>query len=594
MSDENKIPSAEELNTFIKTAEAAASDALENGNQEAAAKLFNEILSIVSNNPVAHNGIGLIAVSNDKANVAEHHFRKAVDNAPDWAEPHLNLGLLFLHGKRTRRAIKMLTKALELSPEQSGIRYLMAQAFQSQGKKTDYENELRRVIADDPNHAPACNDLGIIEVQHDNHEAAINLFERAANAAEPVDGARTNMGNIQLMIDDNKSAEKTFDLALKEKPNAIEALIGKSTAQRRNGNLEAALLTAEQAASLAPENAPARNSAGTIYREMGVFEAAESNFIESLELSPNDPGPRSNLALLNLLKGKWDDAWPDYEARTKLPGFQLSWGMPRVPAWEGESLDGRTVLVLSEQGFGDSIQFARFMPMLAEQAENTLFAVQPELAQLLEGLSSKVTMISPNQSLPDIDVHSLLLSLPGKLGITGPDKISGAAYLKAPSPSEDLADAISNLKGYKVGINWRGAPRHTEDFKRSIQAKLLSPILEIEGVSFVSLDFSDIGQEISNNIIDVSAHISDFSDSAALIDALDLVISVDTATVHLAGALGKDCWAMIPFVPDWRWLLDTETTPWYDSVKLFRQPERNDWDTVIARIKTELGKAVSG
>ncbi len=592
MSDESKLPSPEELQTFIKTAEDAASEALENGNDDAAAKLFNEILGIVPNNPVAHNGIGLIAVTNDKANIAEHHFRKAVENAPDWSDPHVNLGLLFLHGGRARRALKMFNKALELNPEKTGIRYFLAQAYQKQGKKDDYENELRHIVTEDPSQASACNDLGILVAQRGDYEAAIELFAQAADAAEPVAGARTNMGNMQLLSDDNTGAEKTFDLALKEAPNSIEALVGKAVAQRRNGDLDNALLTAERAASLAPEHAAAKNTAGTIYRELGILDAAVSHFTEALELSPNDPGPRSNLAMLRLLHGDWAKAWPDYEARTQVPGFTLSWGMPKLPHWDGNDLSDQSILVLSEQGFGDSIQFARFLPEIAKHAKNTHFAVQPELVPLMESLDGDIKLIAPETSLPEIDVMSLLLSLPGRLGIDHPDSVSGAPYLKAPSPSDKLADTIAQLDGFKVGINWRGAPKHTEDTKRSIGLDSLSSVLGVDGVSFVSLDFSGIEDTSPENMVDVSDHISDFGDSAALVDALDLVITVDTATVHLAGALGKDCWAMIPFVPDWRWLLDADTTPWYDSVKLFRQPERGDWGTVIDRIKAELEAAV--
>lgn len=593
MTDKTELPSPEELKEFIATAEVAATEALQNGNEEAAAKLFNEILSIVPSNPIAHNGIGLIAVQNNQSSIAEHHFRRAVESAPDWPDAHVNLGVLFLHGGRARRALKMFKRALDLAPDNTTVRYLLAQTLRTQGKKAEQEQELRKIVADDPEHATALNDLGVIEVQAKNYDDAIALFQKAADAKEPLLGARANAGNIQLLCDQNEDAEKTFDQALSEQPNSIDALIGKATAQRRNGDLDGALLTAERAASLAPDNGSARNAAGIIYREMGIFDEAQNHFSEAIKLSPNDPGPRSNLALMNLLQGEWSKAWPDYEARIHLPNFEMSWGMPQVPKWDKQDLEGQTIIVLSEQGFGDSIHYARFLPMLAEKSEGTLFAVQPELAPLMEGLSSKVTIIAPEQSLPEIDFYSLLLSLPGNLGITGPEDIDGTAYLTAPEIPEALSKAISKLDGLKVGINWRGAPRHTEDFKRSISLDTLSPLMDVKGVSFISLDFSDSDQPTPKGMVDVSEYVSDFGDSAALVNALDLVISVDTSTVHLAGALGKDCWAMIPFVPDWRWQLEGDTTPWYDSVKLFRQPERNDWASVIERIKSELEKVAS-
>lgn len=593
MSEQTGLPSPEELAEFIKTAETAASEALEQGNHESAAKLFNEILGIVPSNPVAHNGIGLIAVSNDHANVAEHHFRKAIAHAPDWPDPHLHLGLLLLHGGRARRALKMFNRVLELSPEQTGVRYFLAQALQKQGKKEAHEEELRKILKDMPDHGPACNDLGIIEAQRSHFEAAVDLFRRAAESADPVDGARINQGNVQLLMDDNTGAERTFELALEATPNSIDALTGKATALRRQGKLDEALLTAERAVSLAPENTRAKNAAGTIYRELGIFDAAETHFTDALQADPEQAAPRSNLALLRLMQGDWERAWPDYEARTRVPGFTMSWGKAPLRFWDGSDISNKSIIVFSEQGFGDSIQFARFLPELAKLSKKTLFAVQPELVPLMQSLQGDISFVTPNTPLPEIDAQALLLSLPGLMGINQPSMISGAPYLTAPEPSKALAGALNGIDGFKVGINWRGATRHSEDFKRSLDIDMIEPLLITKGATFISLDFSKAEDDTLDGIIDLSAHVSDFGDSAALVNALDLVISVDTATVHLAGALGKDCWAMIPFVPDWRWLLGSETTPWYDSVKLFRQPELKDWDSVLNRISEELKAVVT-
>lgn len=594
MSEENSLPSPEELADFIKTAETAASNALDQGNNEAAAKLFNEILGIVPSNPVAHNGIGMIAVSNDQSNIAEHHFRKATTHAPDWPDPHLNLGILLLHGGRARRAVKMFERVIELSPEQTGVRYLLAQALQKQGKKDACEEQLRKILSELPDHGPACNDLGIIEAQRSNFDEAVDLFRRAADSEEPIAGARSNQGNIQLLMDDNAEAEKTFELALKEAPNSIDALVGKATAMRRQGKLDEALLTAERAASLAPENIRAKNVAGTIYRELGIFDAAEAQFTDALEIAPDDAAPRSNLALLRLMQGEWERAWPDYEARTRLPGFTMSWGRVPLPFWDGSDISDKSIIVFSEQGFGDSIQFARFVPELAKMSKETLFAVQPELVPLMESLPGDISFVAPSTPLPKIDTQALLLSLPGLLGINEPDKVTGAPYLTAPEPSSEMASALNDIEGFKVGINWRGAPRHFDDFKRSINTETIAPILSTKGATFISLNFSGDNSDTPGGVVDLSEHVSDFGDSAALVNALDLVISVDTATVHLAGALGKDCWAMIPFVPDWRWLQDSDTTPWYDSVRLFRQPELRDWDSVITRVADELKSVANG
>ena len=312
-----------------------------------------------------------------------------------------------------------------------------------------------------------------------------------------------------------------------------------------------------------------------------------------MAINRKDSSARANLGMLKLLKGDWADAWPLYESRLQAQDFKSPWGGFNLPTWRGEDLNGKRILVLSEQGYGDSIQFARFIPEVHKRGAEVAFAAQPELIRLFDGQIDGATVLDmANPKQQKFDFCALLMSLPGTLQVNDPAQIDGTPYLTAKAMNDAMTQRLAPLSDLKVGINWQGNAAHKEDRKRSIPLDALGALTSIPGVSWINLNFSN-AVDVPDHFIDVSDVIGDFADSASLISALDLVITVDTATLHLAGALGAPCWGLLPFVPDWRWGLDSEKTSWYDSVRLFRQDTLNDWSTAIDKAAGELSTLVA-
>lgn len=298
----------------------------------------------------------------------------------------------------------------------------------------------------------------------------------------------------------------------------------------------------------------------------GRLEEAAPCFAAAMALKPGDPRARLDLGYVRLAQGDYPAGWPLYEARKEIPG-QNARPLPLPNEWAGEPLDGRSILLWPEQGFGDQIMFARFAPVLAAQgARPTLVAPQP-LAPLFATLPGVTVLpLQEPPSFPVLDSWSLLGSLPGRLGATL-DTLPTPPYLHVPADRRDRW-AGHAAKG-AVGVAWRGRPTHPNDRNRSLPSIAALEPLAAAGAT----------------LIDLSEPLGDFADLAAVVEQLDLVVTVDTALAHLAGALGKPCFVLLPWLrTDWRWLRGRPDSPWYPSLRLFRQPAHGDWDSVVAAV----------
>jgi tetratricopeptide (TPR) repeat protein len=595
MSSDGGLPDAEALLAVVAGAEQAGRAAMEAGAADTAREVYGELLRIDPKNAQAQNGLALLALQDGDPAKAETLLRQATENAPDWPDAHQNLGMLLLSQGRTRRGLKAIETALTLKPNQPDLLYARATALMAAGRAHDAETDLHAVIAIDPAHAAANGDLGVLAVRRGSLDTALTHFQAAADSPAAQAQHWANLGNLHLMRNAPDAAEQAFRSGLSAFGESPDLLSGLAVCERRRGALADALDHAERARALSAESgaSPARiaavdNLIGTVRRETGDLDAARACFEDAVAADPHNAQARANLGLLQLLSGDWANGLENFEARLSDPANTASWGGVSAPDWDGSAPDGKTLIVLSEQGLGDAVQFARLVPALAERGAAVHLAVPPVLAPLIDGMDSRVTLVRPGQTPPAVDAKVMLLSLPRLLGMTGPADASGAAYLSAPAPSPAVAEALAAMTGLKVGVNWRGSPSHKEDFKRSVDPAALMPVLAAPGASFVSLALGPDAATPPAGVTDVSAHVADFADSAAVVAGLDLVITVDTATAHLAGALGVPCWTLLPFVPDWRWGLSGETTPWYDSMRLYRQPALGDWDSVIARVAADL------
>ncbi|MDB5372408.1 MAG: glycosyltransferase [Belnapia sp.] len=405
------------------------------------------------------------------------------------------------------------------------------------------------------------------------------------------------------------------------------------------GALAEAMAQYRAVLALAPEEAGACNGLGAILLRLGDLPAAEVWLRRALAIRPAMPEALNNLAriacwelrlgeairlldaalaarpdfpaarwtraMARLQAGDMPGGWDDFEARWGLPDIGPVGTIPR-PLWRGEALAGRSLLLQPEQGLGDTIQFARYAVLLAGRGEKVVLGVQPELKRLMAGLAQPaaaahpVRVVACGEVLPPVDCHLPLLSLPGVLR-QGLGDIPGATPYLAAAP-EAVARWRRRLAAPdgmpKVGLVWAGNPKHINDANRSLPLAVLAPLAAVPGLRWFSLQLGARRAELADpassspwaaaGVTDLAEELTDLAETAAALTALDLLIAVDTAPVHLAGALGRPAWLLLPAVPDWRWLLGRSDSPWYPSLRLFRQPRPGAWDQVAAEVAVAL------
>jgi hypothetical protein len=359
------------------------------------------------------------------------------------------------------------------------------------------------------------------------------------------------------------------------------------------GRFDEAIPEYRQAMVLEPNLPDVFNNLGNLLRETGQPAEAESFFRKAMALQPSEVA-RWNLSFMLLARGEFAEGWPAYESRLSMNGFPAR-KFPQ-PMWDGRDLGGRTILLHAEQGMGDTFNFIRYAPLVHQRGGRVIMLCQPPVHRLLAtqtqlGVDQWISEIQP---LPPFDVHCPLLSLPGIFGTTFESIPNTVPYLfPDPALANRWRDRIAQLPGLKVGLVWKGSPTPIHNRKRSTTLAELAPLFAVPGVSFISLQKGEPPVQANTfpagaTLIDSTSDLADFADTAALISTLDLVISIDTGVAHLSGALGKPTWVLLPFVPDWRWFHDRSDSPWYPTMRLFRQSHLSDWSQPIRAASVEL------
>jgi len=364
-------------------------------------------------------------------------------------------------------------------------------------------------------------------------------------------------------------------------PGDIKALSNFATALSAWGRHDQAVFRLRQAIAGDAGFASAYYNMGNILQRLRRFEEATTCYRRVLALKPKNVDAHWNLALAYLRAGRFADGWAEYEWRWLRPGTPVE--HRNAPAWDGGPLEGRTLLLVCEQGLGDTLQFARYLPHVVRKGGSVILRCQPELVRLLSGFSGVAHIVTREDPLPAFDVQSSLMSLPGLFGTTVDTIPNQVPYLPKP---EDLASGALDGDGLKVGLVWGSSPT---DPSRSCPLSKLAALGRVPGARFFSLQkgawAADLGQTPDTEFIeDLSGRIHDMADTAAFIGQLDLIITVDTSVAHLAGALGRPTWILLPYLADWRWMVDREDCPWYPTARLFRQEAPGDWDGVTARL----------
>jgi tetratricopeptide (TPR) repeat protein len=454
-------------------------------------------------------------------------------------------------------------------------------------------DDIIRELQNNPDNAGAYYNLGVVFQSRGETDKALKCYGRAVSMDPTLAEAHYNMGTIVKEKGDLQRAVELFRTALQHKPDFFEACYNLANTLKESRLLEEAVQTYERALLINPLHTEAHNNLGVALHDRQQPEKAVDSFRQALHLDPAYAKAHWNLSLALLLDGKFNEGWREYEWRWKTGDIPCR--EYYRPLWDGTVEPGRTVLIHAEQGFGDTIQFIRYAPLVAAKGIRVIIECQPELTSLLSRVEGVHEVVAAGAQLPAFDFHCPLLSLPLLFDTTLDTIPSQVPYLYAdPLSSEAWRSRLkSDGEGIKIGLAWSG--RHP--VTKSCPPEALASLMHPGSVILYCLQKGDDGLGIvlpeRLSIIDHTTGLRDFSDTAALIENLDLVISVDTAVAHLAGAMGKAVWLLLPFEPDWRWLMGREDSPWYPTMKLFRQPSPGAWAPVISRIAGELDKILA-
>ncbi len=366
-------------------------------------------------------------------------------------------------------------------------------------------------------------------------------------------------------------------------------------APKEQSQPEEAITAYHQAIALDSDLAEVHCNLGNALKDQGRLEAATEAYRQAIALAPDLADAHLNLGMALLVQGNFHSGWAEYEWRWRCKDFPSPKRDFKQPQWDGGPLEGRTLLLHAEQGAGDALQFLRYLPLVAQRGGRIIIECHETLAGLLKGQRMDHSVVAMSELGPTFDLHCPLLTLPHVFATDLASIPQDVPYLQADAAAAKVWNGrlAEHPDSVQVGLVWAGNPKHKNDRNRSVKLASLAPLADIPGVSFISLQKGAAATEAMSpppgmKLSDWTGELEDFAHTAALIAALDLVITVDTSVAHLAGALGKPVWVFLPFAPDWRWLLGRSDSPWYPTMRLFRQPRPARWDPVITEVRYAL------
>jgi tetratricopeptide (TPR) repeat protein/flagellar biosynthesis regulator FlaF len=531
---------------------------------------------------------------------AAQHFRLArrleaegrvADAAQEWVaglqidprseSAHLSLADALLELKLYQPASIACRQALMVAPQSAGAYDRLGRAMEGLGDRAGAIEQYWQSVSLGRDRAVS-HRLAAALRAHGELESARGVLRDLCDA-EPRDaGSRFLLAGVLAELGFSEEAMRHLRKAIAHQPKFPEALNNLALLERAAGETQEAERHFRKAVAMRPEYAAAWNNLGNLAVELSRIEEAAGCYARAITIDPEYAEAHTNRALLSLLRGNFEDGWQEFEWRWRQPGA----GIPALamPEWDGSEIEGKTILLHAEQGAGDTIQFVRYARLLRERGATVLLHCQESLRTLLEGMPELERVFSGPIAAPAFDVHAPLMSLPRLFG-TRLESIPGpASYLKALRETA-VPDELKSCDKFQVGLVWAGNPNHRNDRNRSIALELVADIVQVEGAAFFSLQ---VGRTPPDSVVDLAPYLSDFAATAACLAELDLLITVDTSVAHLAGALGRPVWMLLPACNDWRWLEDREDSPWYPTMRLFRQKRLRDWKSVTDMVVREL------
>ena len=568
----------------------------------------------------AHNNIAIIYKEMGKYDEAESSFRKAIRIKPDNNNAISNLSKITIvkdsstEGRKVNELIqnedytgaeKLLLKLLERNPENFALLNYLGIVYFRLKKYDKASGYFKKILSLKEDDAETIYNLGVCYQYLEDNEQALKYYKKTIELKPDNVEALNNIGLIYAGLKDIAEAEKYYVLALRNNPVYTNSLLNLGGIKLNSDKFEEAMEYFSKALSLFLKDNNNNSKLSMAYTNIGLLHYRLKNINESLKYfnlaTKNDPDniiAHYNKAEALLIKGHYEEGWKEYEWRIDRKEFgKRKFNKITEP---GNNLRNKRVLVFAEQGLGDAIQFVRYIPFLKESGCYVIFECGKEMHQLIQnfrGIDEVIERDLTKEPAVEYDFAIPLLSLPLYLKVYAPDIPFSMPYIKAERKLiNKWSEIINEHDKLKVGIIWAGSPTHTNDRNRSVKLRQLATLFEVEGTNFYSLQKGIPAIQAKDYLLmiaDLSDGINSFADTAAIIENLDLIITVDTSVAHLAGAMGKKTWVLLPFVPDWRWMEEGENTAWYPAMRLYRQPSFRDWDSVFLRLKKDLIELVN-
>jgi tetratricopeptide (TPR) repeat protein len=563
---------------------------------------FAEALSLIADalkmNPafppaLLNYGLALDALQRHAEAVASYDRALAVQ--PDYAEALFRRGVALRSLQRPLDAFASFERVLAKRPDHVGSLYNRAGILRDLGRPEEALESFERASAIKPDYAEALNGAGLALLDLGRQAEALVRFERALAARQHYPAALNNRAGTLQELGRPEEALAGYDKLLELQPEHAEALYNRGIVLRDLSRPLEALASLDAALAINPRHVDALNNRGIVLRDLARPTEALASYDRALALAADNAETHVNRSCVRLLLGDFAQGWPEFEWRWRTRDF-APWRRDfAAPLWLGEeSLAGRTILLHAEQGMGDALQFARYVPLVATRGARVVLEVPPPLTRLMSSVAGVAQVIGRGEALPPFDFHCPLLSLPLAFRTVRDAIPAGVPYL---FPSAERAarwkQSVPDTGVRRIGLAWAGNADFKGDRSRSIGLERLSPLLSVGGVAFFSLqkDLRAGDRDIllkHPQVTPLGEAIADFDDTAAIMASLDIVISSDTSVVHLAGALGRPVWILLQQVADWRWSLDRADCPWYPTARLFRQPKLDDWESVVREVAGAL------
>lgn len=564
------------------------------GNLDGAIASYQQAIALNPSDVRNYNNLGTAFRALNRPTEAIASYQQALEHRPNYPEAHNNLANLCRQQGQLEEAIAHYQKALELHPGLVDAMHGLGSVYHQQEQYEKAIAWFQKAIAQNPKNPDVLNNLGNTLQRLKKFDLAIECYRRAIALRKTDPAFFNNLGAALQELGRVEESVVAYQHAIQLQPTYADAYYNLGNNYKEQDRLEDAVRVYETAIALRPDYPAAYNNLGLVLFERNQLDESIATYQKAIALRADYPDGHLNMGLSLLQAGDLAAGFREYEWRwlVKGPNFKPARVFPQ-PQWDGGDLDGQTILLHAEQGFGDTIQFIRYAPLIVQRGGRVVVECQQPLVRLLASMEAIAQCVPRGATLPDFDVHAPIMSLPHRFGTTLDSVPAQIPYLTAPDAPRL---PLSETGRPRVGIVWAGSPGNMNDRRRSVRFQDIQPLLEVDSIEFICLQKEVRPEEEAlvqaaiqaGQLQDGRSLLGDFADTAAILNQLDLIVTVDTSVAHLAGALGRPVWVLLSYAPDWRWMLDREDSPWYPTARLFRQFQPGHWQSVIQSVLNAL------